>query len=390
MEIRNSYKAKQCAGRWNNFWSGDLRGSIFLFLFAAGCGAPGEPIPPSPPIPVAVTDLRARQVGDSVLLTFTVPKKSTLGERLAEMPTLEVLRGRLRLDGSPNPKSFHVVDTVPGSVLSGYAEQGKVQFPDPIQPQGTQTHPAETVVYRVRTRVSERKASPDSNDASLNLYPVPERVEELEARVTENSIQLKWAAPKRSSAGEPLPAIQEFHVYRGELAPGSVPAAERELHAAVWKLPLLQIATVKSSEYQDSGFDFGKTYAYVVRSAVNAEGVLLESSDSLPAIVTPKDTFPPAAPQDVVAAILPSAAAGTFVVDLSWAMNLENDLAGYRVYRSESESARGQLLTQDLLPTPAHRDSSVFKGRRYWYSVTAVDRAGNESAPCAAVLVEVP
>jgi chitodextrinase len=42
------------------------------------------------------------------------------------------------------------------------------------------------------------------------------------------------------------------------------------------------------------------------------------------------------------------------------------------------------------LPTPSFRDNNVASGRRYWYTVTAVDRAGNESPPSAASLVEVP
>jgi hypothetical protein len=390
MEIRNSCRTRERGGRWSGFWTADLRVSIFVLLFATGCGAPGEPLPPSPPIPVAVTDLTAHQLGNGVLLTFTPPAKSTLGQRLTETPTVEVLRGSLRPDGTPDAKSFRVADTVPGSLLSGYVQQGKVQFLDPILPEETRAHPGETVLYRVRTRVSERKASPDSNGVSVSLYPVPERIDALDARVTENSIQLKWAAPKRTAAGDPLPANPEFHVYRGELDPASAAAAEKDLHAAVWKLPLLQIATTTVAEYQDAGFDFGRTYAYVVRSVISQNGAPLESGDSRPVIVAPKDTFPPAAPQDVVIAVLPGTSAGTFVVDLSWTINLETDLAGYRVYRSESEDAHGQLLTPDLLPSPAYRDSAVSTGQRYWYAVTAVDRAGNESTPSVVALAQIP
>jgi fibronectin type 3 domain-containing protein len=91
----------------------------------------------------------------------------------------------------------------------------------------------------------------------------------------------------------------------------------------------------------------------------------------------------------MVAAWLPGAAPGTILVDLSWSINLETDLAGYRVYRSEQEGARGQLLTPDLLPTPAVRDTSIQPGHRYWYIVTAVDRAGNESASGVPVVVDV-
>src|SRR5258708_7858413 len=66
---------------------------ICIFLLAAGCGAPGEPQPPTPPVPQAIADLTAKQAGDGVLLTFTMPGNSTLGERLQQVPTLEILRG---------------------------------------------------------------------------------------------------------------------------------------------------------------------------------------------------------------------------------------------------------------------------------------------------------
>ncbi len=347
-------------------------------------------MPPSPPIPVAVSDLQARQLGDAVLLTFSLPRKSTLGLRLTETPTLEVWRGGLRPDGTPNPRSFHLVDTVPGTILNGYIQEGKVSFPDPVQPEELRARTGETALYRVRTRVSERKASADSNEVAVDLYPVPQRIDVLVPQVTEKSIQLKWTPPTSTSAGAQLPPIQEFHVYRGELDPASASAAEKDLHAAVWKLPLVQIGVTTAQEYQDSGFDFGNTYAYVVRSVISEGGNLLESGDSRPAILTPKDIFPPAPPQDVVAAVLPGASAGSFMVDLSWTINLETDMAGYRVYRSESENTRGQLVTPELLPTPSFRDTTVLPGHRYWYTVTAVDRAANESAPSAVTLAELP
>jgi hypothetical protein len=390
MEIRNSCRAGEHANRWNGFWGADFLIFIFVVLLAAGCGAPGEPTPPSPPIPVAVTDLTARQLGDAVLLMFTLPTKSTLGLRLAEMPTLEVWRGGQRPDGTPDPRSFHRVDTIPGAILSGYAQEGKVSFPDPVQPEELRARTGETALYRVRTRVSERKASADSNQVSVDLYPVPQRIDTLEPHVTEKSIQLTWTPPTSTSAGAQLPPIQEFHVYRGELDPTSVSAAEKDLHAGVWKLPLVQIGVTTTPEYQDSNFDFGNTYAYVVRSVISEGGSLLESGDSRPAILTPKDTFPPAAPQDVVAAVLPGTSPGIFVVDLSWTINLETDMAGYRVYRGESKNGQGQLITPDLLPTPSFRDNTVLSGHRYWYTVTAVDRAGNESSSSAVTLAEVP
>jgi hypothetical protein len=351
---------------------------------------PGEPVPPLPPIPAAISDLTAKQLGDGVLLSFTLPNKSTLGERLTQTPTMEVYRGGLRRDGTPDPKSFRQVDTVPGTVLNGYAKQGQVEFLDAVSPDEAQAHPGELVLYNVRTRVSERKSSADSNLASVSLYPVPERIGAVDVQVTEKSLQLKWTAPGKMSGRGALLPIEEYHIYRGELDPDSAAEAQKDIHKAVWRLPLLQIAAAKEPRYDDAGFDYGKTYAYVVRSVVREEGVTRESGDSQPAIVTPKDVFPPAPPRDVVAAVLPGARAGASVVDLSWSLNIETDLAGYRVYRSESEEARGQLLTTELLPTPAYRDTAAESGRRYWYTVTAVDRAGNESESRPRLAVEIP
>jgi len=324
-----------------------------------------------------------------VLLTFTMPKKSVRGQNLKDVPALEVLRGSLKADGSPDAKSFRVVDTVPGSLLANYVQQGKVEFRDPVSPGEVKKLAGEPVVYRVRTRVSDKKTSADSKEVSLRLYAVPAQIESLDARTTPSGIQLKWAAPAKTSGGDPLGQIQEFRVYRGELDAASATLAAKDLAHAVWKSRPLQIAATTEPEFLDTGFDYGKTYAYVVRSIVVADGVSRESGDSPAAAVTPRDIFPPAAPQGIVAAVIPGSAAGSLVVDLSWSINLETDLVGYRVYRSEQEGTRGQLLSSDLLPTPAYRDNSISSGKRYWYTVTAVDRAGNESAPSAAVAVDV-
>jgi hypothetical protein len=363
---------------------------ISIFLLTASCGAPGEPQPPTPPVPQAIADLTAKQAGDGVLLTFTMPGKSTLGEKLQQVPAFEVLRGTLRTDGTPDPKSFRVVDTVPGALVARYSQRaGQVQFIDPVSLTDPQLHSGQPFVYRVRTLLSAKRPSPDSRDVMLHLYPVAERISSLDANLTAQGIDLKWPAPTHTSAGEPLSGIKEFHVYRGELDPAAAGAATSDPQQAKWKSPPLQLGATTTTDYRDSGFDYGKTYAYLVRSIVGSPGGELESSDSTLAIVTPKDTFPPAAPEGIVAAIQPGATPGSVGVELSWSINIEPDLAGYRVYRSEQEGSRGTLLIPELLPSPAYRDNSVQSGHRYWYTVTAVDRSGNESAPSLAVAVEV-
>jgi fibronectin type 3 domain-containing protein len=362
---------------------------ISILSLTAGCGAPGEPTPPSPPVPAAITDLSARQLGDGVQLSFTIPSNTIAGTRLAAPPAVEILRGALKPDGSPDPKSFRAVYTIPGALVGNYRFGDGMRFSDPIAPEETKAHPGATVAYLIRTRTSQKRASADSNVVSLRVFPVPERISSVEARVTESAIELSWPVPARTSAGEPLPAKIEYRIYRSELnsaapspAPQVPPHGKRDIEPA-------PLATSDTNSYHDTAFTFDHTYVYTVRSVVQVENNPVESADSEPVTVIPHDTFPPAAPQGIVAAVLPGATQGAFVVDLSWSINVEPDLAGYHVYRSEEEGTRGQLVTTDLLPAPAVRDTSVEPGHRYWYTVTAVDRAGNESAPSPPVVVEV-
>jgi fibronectin type 3 domain-containing protein len=363
--------------------------SAFALLFAAGCGAPGEPTPPAPPVPVAIADLSAHQAGDGVQLIFTLPAKTITGDHLESLPAVEIVRGAPKPDGSSDAKTFRVVYTVPGSLVENYVSEGHVKIIDPVAPAETRAHPGGSFVYVVRTRASKKRASGDSNAVSVRVYPVPEPITNLAARVTEPAVELSWTAPTHTSGGDPLSGFSGYRIYRGELDPASAEAAATDFSKTKWKSPLALLAPSDENSYRDTLFDFGKTYAYIVRSVVLVEGSALESGDSVPSIVTPRDTFPPAAPQNLVAAVLSGATPGSVLVDLSWSINLETDLAGYRVYRSEEQDTRGVVITPELLLAPAYRDTSVEPGHRYWYSVTAVDRAGNESETSTAVAVGV-
>lgn len=359
-----------------------------IFLISSGCGAPGNPVPPSPPVPAAINDLAAHQAGDGVELTFTLPSSSISGERLPASPAVEILRGNTKPDGSADAKSFRVVYTIPGALMANYQVDGRISFTDPIAPEETKAHPGGALAYVFRTRASRKRASADSNVVTVRVYPVPAPITSVEARVTESGVELSWPEPTTTAAGDPVPTIAGYRIYRSEIhstsaSPPQEPSPGKpESHAAL-------LAATESNSYRDTSVVFDHTYVYTVRSFIRVEGKELESSDSPPVTVTPRDIFPPAAPQGLVAALLPGVTPGTVLVDLSWSINLETDLAGYRVYRSEQEGTRGQLVTSDLLPTPALRDTTVEPGHRYWYTVTAVDRAGNESAPSTPVAVDV-
>ncbi len=217
----------------------EFRVSIFVILWVAGCGAPGEPVPPSPLVPVAVSDLAARQAGDGVELVFTLPSKSVSGEKLSAVPAIEIVRGSLKPNGSADSRSFRVVYTIPGALVGNYLASGHVHFTDPISPDETKAHPGATYTYLVRTRLSKKRASADSNIVTAGVFSVPQPISSVQFQVTETAVNLTWPVPTQTSAGDPLSAVSGFRIYRGEIDPHAPAPTSKDLSATHWISPLM-------------------------------------------------------------------------------------------------------------------------------------------------------
>ena len=352
-------------------------------LLLAGCGAPGQPQPRRPPVPAGLTDLSAQQLGDGVVLAFSLPKETVDRRPLPQTPTVEILRAVSPEGGTPKQSEARLVLTIPSALVAGYVVGGRFQFTAPVTPEEIRAHPDAQYLYSVRTRLSEKRASAESNAVLLRLYPVPERIPGVTARVTESAIELSWEPVSRTTGGAPLSASPSYRVYRAEINPSSAAAAAQDISKAEFIAPLAFLGATASPRYPDTQFEFGHTYLYSVRAQIPAGAGAVESSDSAPAVVTPRDVFPPAAPLGLEAIFVPATPSSPAHAELSWDISPESDLAGYRVYRSEQEDTRGVLLTPELLLAPAFRDMSIAPGHRCFYRVTAVDRSGNESDPSA-------
>jgi len=142
-------------------------------------------------------------------------------------------------------------------------------------------------------------------------------------------------------------------------------------------VPISFDGSLPESLYADYGLNNGQTYWYHLRGMdvlgyESAPGNLVE--------VTPGDSTPPSPPNLVRARLF---AEGAF---LEWEANDEEDLLGYKVYRSidplqgyESIWPKAGKARNNL----AHMDKSIEEGQNYWYYLVAVDQAGNESEPSA-------
>jgi hypothetical protein len=368
--------------------------SIFAVSLLLGCGVPGEPIERKPPIPTAVTDLAATQQGDSVILTFTFPKDSVENRPLKQPPAIEIFRDFAKLPASPTPTpgpatpaNPTLLVTIPSSMVIQFDTHGQIHYEDALKPEDFTQDPNTQAVYIVRTRTSPKKVSADSNAATLRVAPAPDPIADLKAEITHQGVILTWTPPQKTAVG-PAPPIALYRIFRREieqtLAPtaGALPARSPN--------PSVPIDETAAPPFRDTQIQFGKTYRYSVRSVAQYPDLQIESLDSPFIEVTPLDTFPPAAPQGLVVVLVPAQGATSAFFDLSWSISAENDIAGYNIYRSEQKGAPGQKQNPALLLTPAFHDMNIVPGHRYFYTVTAVDRVGNESPSSAAASGEVP
>jgi hypothetical protein len=177
----------------------------------------------------------------------------------------------------------------------------------------------------------------------------------------DKAVVLQWIPPVAEVGG---PAIA-FNVYRtdgpaaGQAAPlNRAPLAEPQFETAV---------------------AFGQELCLAVRGVQTVQNVRIEGAATQPACVTPRDIFPPAAPQRVSLLLLDGA------IDLVWDTSPEPDVKGYVVLRGEAGAGTLRPLTATPIQETTFRDTSVRPGVRYVYAVTAVDGAGNTSAESAHV-----
>lgn len=344
---------------------------FFLSVFFLSCGVVGPPVPPTPKIPGPPQDLVAEQRGEQVVLRWTLPALHTDGTRAARGQRVEIYRWFTDSPANLNERfgtEAQIVYVVPEDVLGQFLQEDRVEFADPMGGRQLKEQAGRTAVYGVKALNQKDEAAGFSNLAAVRLYPAPAPVSEMEARVTERALVLHWRAPEETTSGTPLPALAGYRVFRKR-------QAEEE-----WKV----VATPLTSEYADTDFRFGETYQYRVRAVAQYGNDQVEGLDSTSLSVTLQDVFAPPAPENLVAI------ASRGRVDLTWDATTAADLAGYLVYRSAQPGGEYQRLTAEPILVQSFGDPAVEPGKTYYYAVTALDRAGNESARSAPAAATVP
>jgi fibronectin type 3 domain-containing protein len=185
---------------------------------------------------------------------------------------------------------------------------------------------------------------------------------------------LKWLASLGNIDGSTPPSLLGYNVYRSTSPkdPGK----------------LLNKTPVAAAGFDDEFFEFAKDYYYFVRAvSVGTQAEPIESAESNVVKLKAVDTFAPAAPAAITVAAAPT------TISIFWAVNIEKDVVGYRVYRSEDKDLpkdKWMMLTPTLLKTNTIQDTKAESGKTYYYYLTATDKFGNVSEASEIVSETVP
>jgi hypothetical protein len=360
------------------------------FLTLAGCAAIGPPLPPSLELPKPPIDLHAARKGDKVTLTWTVPSRTTDRRGVRYLGNTEICRSVdpiLKECGKPVGEATPPADFALRR-QSG-AKKWTASFVDSLPETLEQEHPTGFATYAVEVLNTAGKGAGLSNQVHVPLVTTLPPFSGFSAKVVANGIFISWQCVNQSTLK--TNGIEYlFRIYRR--AEGST--AESKIYDS-WAFCLngtnashvladLPAGSIHdfSASFLDRTFEWEKTYYYrgTVVSVMAVPGkapVEVEGDDTPEVKVFANDVFPPAVPTGLQAVF--SGPGQQPFVDLVWTPDTDADLAGYNVYRREASEAVMKLNSEPVR-TPAFRDTQVTSGKTYFYSVSAADQHGNESA----------
>ncbi|HJQ33228.1 MAG TPA: hypothetical protein VJ866_13660 [Pyrinomonadaceae bacterium] len=327
-------------------------------------------MPPVESVPQRTELLSGVQRGNQVILSWPAPRRNAPDVSVQSIRRVDVYRLAEAVN-DPLPlteEEFSARATLIGSVTQEELER-----------------PGETLSYTdeltlsepVRLRYAVRYVNAAGQRASFSNFLLIEPAASVSRppavnpspEIKENAIVLRWTAPE-ANVDDTRPAnLLGYNVYRSAASqnqPAQTPLNSRP---------------VEATSFADQSFSFGEEYVYVVRAvSLGTGGEPVESLNSNAVTAKPVDIFAPAAPTGLTAA-----ASGTPLrMSIFFAANQERDVAGYNLYRSTDPTLPKKewtKLNQRLLDRTTFQDEALKSGQKYYYYVTAVDAAGNESAP---------
>jgi hypothetical protein len=311
-----------------------------LSVLLSACGYIGPVLPPSPRIPVAVTDLVVTEVGDSIQCSFTLPEYTT---------------DQLTID------TFHLIDLRIGSDVKPFDFGAWAAASSPITVPPDQT--ADETNHRQLI-----SAIPASHWLGKNVAIAVRTAQHKNYSSWSNIIHLRIVDPLAPPAIKADSDAKGVKITVSGLTPGS---KARILRQGPNDAQPADAGVTDTTEFIDNAADYGTKYVYTAVALNDSDQANAVSVPSKPELITPIDKFPPEVPTNITA--LP----GPNSIELSWERSPALDTKGYYVYRSIDGAPFKRIGDLNILPT--YSDKDVKRGNRYRYEVNAIDQRGNPS-----------
>lgn len=346
-----------------------LVGTTFL-----GCGKRGLPVPPKEGVLQRV-EISGFQRGNQIILSWKMPPRNAPKGKVTNISRADIYRLAEPLNAplQISEEEFSNRSTLIAALSINDADfkAKELLYKDTLEFAGQ----AARLRYAIRfVNASGQKAAFSNTLLVEPTSKVAANPTALSADASQDAIRLKWLPSQANIDGSTPPSILGYNVYRSlsQKEPGK----------------LLNRTPVTASGFDDEFFEFGKDYFYFVRAvSVGTQAEPIESAESNVVRFKAVDTFAPSAPSAITVAASPT------TISLFWAVNIEKDVVGYKVYRSEDENIpkeRWTLLTPELLKVNTYQDTRVESGKTYYYYLTATDKFANISEGSEVVSETVP
>ena len=361
----------------NGYW---FAGTLLMLAMLPGCGTPGAPSLPSLNLSRPVDDLTASRRGQKVDMEWTLPRKNTDGTLIKHNPTSRICRH----EGTSLMATCTVVaEIAPPTPKAATKAKGQpppgpvhIHYVDVLPPQLGTENPAGFVMYAVEEVNLHGRSSGLSNQVAIPVAPTIAPPEQLSATISAEGVRVAWSGPN-----PPVPPLGVTYRYRIMRRPLGAPAY----------IVIDDVEPSATGAYLDKTFAWEQKYEYRITTLtqvhVGGRNAAVEGDDSKPVEIFTRDIYPPAEPAGLQA-VFSSVGQKPFI-DLTWAPNMETDLAGYNIFRWVNGGQPQKLNTQ-LVQTSSYRDDHVEPGKKYFYKVSAVDLRGNESPRSAEASETVP
>lgn len=302
--------------------------------------------------PDKIKNLSAYSYNRTVTLKWSNPK---------DISSLKLYR---ETSASFTPSDTNLIKTIAGSSTTSYTDNDL---------QNGATYYYAVKVFNECNKDSQSNETKATPSAGTRVEAIT-----LVATCADKQNNLVWTNPA---------ATAKIKLYRSDqpgqildnVAPGLLGGARPNNDSLNEKYLIKTFEGGQDTNYSDTGLENGKLYHYIVQALSDKNKELSRSSEISSSACIPDQT-PPPDPTDITI----TEDRTTVGLIVAWVDPPAEDLNYVNVYRSQ-QAEKGDEIAQVIKGAQTYTDQNIEADRTYYYSLTAVDKSGMESAGTAPI-----